>query len=197
MPSRDRKGLIFDLDGTLADTMSLHVKAWIQTAELWEVTITAQMIYERGGTPTIQVIEDLSRLYGWSIDPYAFRIKKNDIYADIKKRNGKINPILPVLEIVHRYKNILPQSVGTGSVRKNAEMAIDDLGLQDHFEVIVTADDVSRHKPHPETFLKCADGMKVKPEDCLVYEDGPMGIEAAMSAGMKVIHIETLESFSP
>ena len=80
IPSPHIQGLIFDLDGTLADTMSLHIESWKVTGEAYKVTITEQMIQERAGTPTIQVIQQLNALLGWDIDPYEFRVKKNEIH---------------------------------------------------------------------------------------------------------------------
>ena len=73
--------------------MSLHIESWKVTGEAYEVTITEQMIQERAGTPTVQVIEQLNALLGWEIDPYEFRVKKNEVYLDIKSQNGKIQPI--------------------------------------------------------------------------------------------------------
>lgn len=197
IPSSNIKGLIFDLDGTLADTMPLHIDAWFATGQTFGVSITAQMVEERAGTPTIQVIQQLNELYNWDIDPTEFREKKNSVYLDLKKKNGKIQPVQRVVDVARSYHRKLPMAIGTGSIRYNASMALKDLGIGDWFEVMYTADDVVNPKPHPETFLKCAEHIKIEPKDCLVYEDGPSGITAALAAGMTVVNVDTLELYLP
>lgn len=197
MPPVHIKGLIFDLDGTLADTMPIHLKAWKQTGDVYQVTITDKMINDRAGTPTIQVIEELSNLHGWQIDPYHFRLKKNEIYLDVKKKNGQIQPIMPVLEVARKYKDLIPMAIGTGSIKRNAELALQELGVKDWFQALVTADDIEQHKPHPDTFLKCSELIGIPPHECMVYEDGMMGVQAALAAGMSVIHIESFNIFYP
>lgn len=197
LPQPHIKGLIFDLDGTLADTMPIHLKAWSAAGQLYGVDITDKMINDRAGTPTIQVIEQLNELNNWTIDPTEFRWKKNELYLSIKEQAGKVQPIDAVVEIARKYKGVLPMAVGTGSIRSNALSALNDLGITDWFETVVTADDVALHKPHPDTFLEGAKAIGISPKDCLVYEDGPMGIEAALAGGMSVVNIETLEIFHP
>jgi len=197
IPQPHIEGLIFDLDGTLADTMPLHLEAWTTVGRYYDVEITDQMIIDRAGTPTIQVIEQLNHLYHWNIEPIEFRLKKNEVYTDLKNAAGKIRPITEVLDLARDYKGILPMSIGTGSIRKNADAAIDDLGIEGWFQIVVTAEDVIAHKPHPDTFLKCATYMNIHPSKCLVYEDGEMGIQAALSGGMSVVNIQTKEIFHP
>ncbi len=197
IPRSDIKGLIFDLDGTLADTMPLHIDAWYETGVTFGVNITAQMVEERAGTPTIQVIQQLNELYNWNVDPTAFREKKNQVYLGLKKKNGKIQPVQRVVDVAQSYHGKLPMAIGTGSIRYNATMALMDLEIGDWFEAMYTADDVINPKPHPETFLKCAEHIKVEPKDCLVYEDGPSGITAALAAGMTVVNVDTFELYRP
>ena len=196
-PGKGIKALIFDLDGTLADTMPLHMEAWTATAEFWGVGITPKMVNDRLGIPTFQVIQELNNLYGWSIDPGAFRHKKNEIYQQLKQRDGKINPIKEVCHIAFKYHRVFPMSVGTGSIRSNAESALSDIELIDHFVTVVTAEDVAKHKPHPETFLRCAEAMNISPSECLVYEDSPLGTQAALAGGMHAVNIISKEIFHP
>ena len=196
-PSSSIKGLIFDLDGTLADTMPIHMEAWKRTGDEFDVTITEKMIIDRAGTPTVQVIEQLNDLFGWGIDPFVFRKAKNRNYQSVKESWGPIRPIHHVMEIANTYRSKLPMSIGTGSIRRNAEMALRDLGVSVWFSPVITAEDVLNHKPHPDTFLKCSSLMGIKPGECLVYEDGLMGIKAAVNAGMSAINIQTMEIFSP
>ena len=197
IPASDIKGLIFDLDGTLADTMPLHIDAWRATGKLYGVEITAQMVEERAGTPTIQVIQQLNKLYNWDINPSSFREKKNVVYLDLKKKHGKVQPVQRVVDVARSYRGKLPMAIGTGSIRYNASLAVQDLAIGDWFEAMYTADDVDHPKPHPETFIKCAEHIKVEPKDCMVYEDGPPGITAALAAGMTVVNVDTFELYRP
>ncbi len=197
IPAPHIEGLIFDLDGTLADTMPIHLEAWRLTGNIYNVEITDQMINDRAGTPTIQVIEQLSELFDWQIDPVEFRLRKNKVYTSLKTKNGKIKPIPSVLNIAKIYQQSLPMAIGTGSIKKNADMALEDLGIAEWFQIMVTADDVEKHKPYPETFLKCGEGIGISPEKCFVYEDGQMGIQAALAAGMSAVNIQTLEIYHP
>ena len=95
-----------------------------------------------------------------------------------------VKPILPVVDIVRKYFGILPMAVGTGGHREAVERTLQITGLRKYFEIIVTANDVDNFKPHPETFLKCAEMMKVDPAFIEVFEDGDLGIDAAKRAGM-------------
>src|SRR5664280_1305041 len=91
---------------------------------------------------------------------------------------------IPVVNIVKKYSGLLPMAVGTGGHREAVERTLEITGLREYFDIIVTANDVDNFKPHPETFLKCAELMKVDPEFIEVFEDGDLGLRAAEMAGM-------------
>ncbi|MFO7574254.1 MAG: HAD-IA family hydrolase [Bacteroidales bacterium] len=95
-----------------------------------------------------------------------------------------VPPIQPVVEIAKKYHGKLPMAVGTGGHRQAVERTLEVIGMREYFEVVVTANDVERHKPNPDTFLRCAEQMGVAPEYIEVFEDGDLGIEAALRAGM-------------
>ncbi len=193
IPSPKIKALIFDLDGTLADTMPLHLESWQEVGRQFGVPITDHMINELAGTPTIEVMKLLNERYGWSADPIEVYKAKNESYARLKKIAGQTKPISDVLKVAELYKELMPVAIGTGSTRVDAEEAIADLGIENWFEALITADEVTLGKPHPETYLKCAKALNIAPEDCLVYEDGPMGIVSALNAKMTAINIVTGE----
>jgi beta-phosphoglucomutase-like phosphatase (HAD superfamily) len=100
------------------------------------------------------------------------------------KEQHLVKPIKPVVDIVKKYYGILPMSVGTGGHREAVERTLEITNLRKYFDIIITANDVDNFKPHPETFLKCAAKMKIEPEFVEVFEDGDLGIEAALNAGM-------------
>ena len=197
IPQPHIKGLIFDLDGTLADTMPMHIEAWIAVGKEYGADITGPMIDERAGTPTIEVVQDLNQTYGWAIDPYVFRDRRNEVYHALKDKAGPIQPIHNILEIAKSNHGVRPMGVGTGSIKTNATLALKELGITDWFDIVVTADDVDQPKPHPETFLRSVRHFGLQPHECLVYEDSPVGIKAALDGGMHAIHIQTLEYFTP
>jgi beta-phosphoglucomutase-like phosphatase (HAD superfamily) len=122
---------------------------------------------------------------------------KNKHYMAIKANNGKIKAIHNVLEVATQHRGVMPMSVGTGSIRSNALLALEEMNMSDWFEGLVTAEDVQRPKPHPETFIRCAEIIGVAPEHCQVFEDAAMGIKAGLAAGMKVVNIVTGELFMP
>lgn len=182
------KALIFDLDGTLADTMPVHIAAWKLAAANFGVEVEDQMIYDRSGMPTVKVTELLNQDYGWSLDPVLVKQAKDKAYHELKPQIG-IKPILPIYEIAQNNRGKMPMAVGTGSTRPNAENTLITLGIMDWFEAVITANDVQNHKPHPETYLRCAELLKVDPKDCVVFEDADFGVEAGVKAGMKVIDV--------
>lgn len=183
------EGLIFDLDGTLADTMPLHFDAWTAAGKDFDVDITPYMIKAMAGIPTVQSVVRLNEGYGWSIDPFLFKKQKDFHFRRLKKEKGKFDVIQPVFNLAKEHKDRLPMTIGTGSARPNAIETLRDLGIIDWFKGIVAADDVDHHKPFPDTFLRCAEIMSISPDKCMVLEDGDLGIMAAKNAGMEVLDV--------
>ncbi len=197
LPPDHIKALIFDLDGTIADTMPAHLQAWQLVAKHFEVPITDQMIIDLAGTPTLGVVVPLNKIYGWKLNPMEVQKMKQISLALVKKDLGPVLPIFPVYNVAKAYLGKLPMSIGTGSIRSNALAALNDMKITSWFDIIVSAQDVKKGKPHPETYLRCAQAMHVDPALCLLYEDGQQGIEAGIRAGMRVVNIETGEIFEP
>lgn len=194
---RESKGLIFDLDGTLADTMWMHVEAWNLSMQHYGLPADPERIYELAGIPTREIVLMYNKENGWSLDPDNFQEVKNGFYMGIKKKNGRIKAIPHVRALAESHRHKMPMSVGTGSIRSNALLALDEMEMSAWFEGMITAEDVLEPKPHPETFLKCAELLHLDPRQCQVFEDAPMGITAALSGGMRVTNIITGEMFEP
>ena len=177
------KGLIFDLDGTLADTMPYHFKAWKIACQKYGAEIDSAFLRRYTGVPgwviADKIIKNCNLNGSVTIDQIADK-KLQEFYKD----QYLVKPIIPVVEIVKRYFNVLPMAVGTGGHREAVERTLEITDLRKYFNIIVTANDVENYKPHPETFLKCADKMKINPAFIEVFEDGELGIEAALEAGM-------------
>jgi len=177
------KGLIFDLDGTLVDSMPLHFEGWKKACDRFGAHIDTSFLRFHTGSPgwsiAAAIIEN-SGLNGSVTVEQIMKVKLEEFY----KVQHLIKPIEPVAEIVRKYFGILPMAVGTGGHREAVERTLEVTGLRKYFDIVITANDVKFHKPHPETFLKCAGIMKIKPGSIEVFEDGDLGIEAAIRAGM-------------
>lgn len=180
------KGLIFDLDGTIADTMPIHYLAWRNASARYGIDFTPELFDRLAGIPLYPTVEKLNELYNKNIDPQEMGGSKEKEYED---NMHKARPIAPVMEVIKQYHGKLPMAIGTGGSRELSLKAMRLMGVDKYIDKLVSADDVTNHKPHPDTFLKCAELIGVKPEDCLVFEDGILGIQAAQAAGMQVINV--------
>jgi HAD superfamily hydrolase (TIGR01509 family) len=175
------KGLIFDIDGTISDTMPIHLIAYQETAAEYGFEITSELFYSLSGIPAYQTSCLLKEKFGLDFDPEEFAHKKEYHFL---QNIYKAEPIKPVIKIIREYTGKLPMACGTGGTRFYAKKTLELAGVLDSFEHIVTAEDVENHKPHPDTFLKAAELIGVDPEYCQVFEDSPLGIRAAETAGM-------------
>lgn len=180
------KGLIFDLDGTLADTMPIHYIAWKNAAAKYGIDFTTDLFMELAGIPLYPTVEKLNEIFGTRIDPR----EMGDIKEAEFEANMHLTPEIKVVtDLVRAYHGKIPMAVGTGGARRLALKTLEIIGFKDYFDVLVSSEDVTSYKPHPETFLKCAKQMGVNPSDCEVFEDGILGIQAALTAGMMVVDV--------
>jgi len=176
------KGLIFDLDGTLADTMPFHFKGWRMACQKFGADIDTAFLRKHTGTPGWIIADEIikkCKLNGVTVE----QIMAEKI-IEFYKEQHLVKPITPVVDIVKKYYGILPMAIGTGGHREAVDRTLEVTGLGKYFDIIITANDVENFKPHPETFLKCAALMKIEPEFIEVFEDGDLGLEAASTAGM-------------
>lgn len=180
------KALIFDMDGTLSDSLPVHIAAWIKTGEKYGFTFDPKIAYELTGRPVIEFAWRILKNSGLSVTPEEIIRMKYQIF---RESGSLLKPIKEVFSIVKEYHGKLPMAVGTGGSRESAEFQLNELQITEYFDAIVTADDVVRHKPDPDTFLKCAELLGVEPSSCQVFEDGDLGIEAAKRAGMMVTDV--------
>lgn len=180
------KAIIFDVDGTLIDTMPWHFKAWQEVGRLHGFEYPEEVFYRYAGMPTYRVVALINDLFGYQLDIEQINREKNDAYM---KYVSMVRPIEPVVRIAREYHGKLPMALGTGEYKYIAMANIKAAGLEEYFSTIVTADDVQNHKPDPETFLACARLLHVSPEDCHVFEDAEPGLEAARHAGMMVTDV--------
>ncbi len=185
------KALIFDLDGTLADSLPTHIQCWQKVCASFNYQFDEQILYDLTGMPTHKFAEYIKNdsHCDISIDEIV-KLKQSYFYSVA----ASIKPMQPITKFVKIHSGKILMSIGTGGGRRSAEMILEAIGMRQYFEVIVTADDVVNHKPEPDTFLKCAELMGVEPGFCQVFEDGMKGIEAARKAGMKVTDVRPFYS---
>lgn len=180
------KALIFDLDGTLANSLPVHMECWDVVCDQFGYHFSKEVMLEMTGMPTIKFAEYVKDQSGCSFMPEEIAKMKQ---AEFFKRVDQITLFDPIFALVLKYHKKIPMSIGTGGSRKSVELMLDWLQIKDYFDFIVTANDVEKHKPEPDTFLECARLMGVEPQYCQVFEDGDMGIQAAHTAGMIVTDV--------
>ncbi len=182
------KGLIFDLDGTLSDSLPVHLATWDKVCAYYNCHFDPEIMVEMTGAPTIDFARRVvAENHLQDVDPEEMVKMKQHIFWDSAHL---LKPVPVVVNLVYKYYRILPMAVGTGASRRSAMIQLDQLKLTPYFEAVVTADDVTEHKPKPQTFLKCAELMGVAPADCHVFEDGILGMRAAIAAGMPVTDVK-------
>lgn len=180
---------IFDLDGTLADTMPVHYRVWMEVAPRYGITFSEERFYSMGGVPTVKIAAILAAEQGLNIDPVAVALEKEQT---VLKRVVEVQPITAVVEIARRCRETGPVAIASGGSRAMVERTLRQIGLYDWFPVIVTAEDTTRHKPEPDVFLEAARRLGVAPARCTVYEDTDLGLEAARRAGMQFVDVRPL-----
>jgi beta-phosphoglucomutase family hydrolase len=191
------KGFIFDLDGTLADTMPAHYRAWTTVAGRYGFTFPEDRFYKLGGVPTAKIAQQLVTGAGLDVDPLVVAREKEQVYVADLFGSSSIRAVPAVLELARRHRTEGPMAVASGSLRHLIERTLSQLGITDWFTAIVSAEDTTRHKPEPDVFLEAARRLAVAPSDCTVYEDTDIGLEAARRAGMHGVDVRPLYTPRP
>jgi beta-phosphoglucomutase family hydrolase len=180
------KGLVFDCDGTIADTMPLHYEAWVEALGEHGVEFAEALFYEMAGIPSMQIVEILNERHGHDLPVQATADHKEELYVRLIPR---VRPIDPVVRLIEQYAGRLPMAVATGGTRAICTKTLAALDLLRYFQHIVTADDVKHGKPAPDIFLEAARRIGVPANQCVAFEDADLGVRAARDAGMKVVDV--------
>jgi HAD superfamily hydrolase (TIGR01509 family) len=185
-------GLIFDCDGTLADTMPAHYRAWLAMLDRFGIPFPEPRFYAMGGMPTGSIIRVLAGEVGVTVtDVEAMVLEKEQLFLTHLDAVARIDPVITVAA-AHRGK--LPLAVASGGYRDTVTRTLDRLELCDWFDALVTAEDTARHKPEPDVFLEAAKRLGADPVRCVVFEDTDIGLEAARRAGMLGVDVRPWRS---
>lgn len=184
------KGLIFDLDGTLADTMPYHFVGWKKACLKFGADLDTAFLRKYTGTPGWIIADEIIKKCGLNGSVTVEEIM-NEKLIQFYSLQHLVKPIGPVAGLAIKYHGKLPMAVGTGGHREAVERTLEITGLRKYFDIIVTANDVNNYKPHPETFLKCAELMNVDPAAIEVFEDSELGVQAGVNAGMIVTDVRS------
>ena len=187
LPPGPHSAYLFDMDGTIADSMPLHYIAWKTVlAEFGCPLFPEPLFYSWGGMPVREIVATLNQRHSLSMPIEEVAHRKEGLYYDLLPRLTAVPEVLEQIEAAHKK---IPFAVVSGSTRESVTKSLEILGLLDKFDILVCAGDYTRAKPDPQPFLLAAKKLNVPPAACLVFEDTAMGIEAATAAGMQSVRV--------
>jgi len=189
MNSTHPRALIFDCDGTLADTMPLHWRAWQSVTQRYGLDFSQERFYELGGVPAREILKMLSAEQNHPLDPVSVSREKEAAYIPFLP---EVHAIEPVARIVRENAGKLPMAVASGGIRDHVTKVLEHVGLRPFFQAVVTSEDVQRQKPAPDIFLEAARQLGVPPQFCRAYEDTDLGLRAIRAAGMEAVDVRPL-----
>lgn len=184
----DYQAFLYDCDGTLADNMPLHTATYIDLAAEMGVQIDGKIIDELAGWPVVDVVGEINKRYKADMDPVVFAERRHRLYVD--HYLDRVVAIPFVVAHLQQHVGRVKIAVVSGGARESVEKTLKTLGIGDLVEVTVCAGETLRGKPYPDPFMAAAEQLGVRPEKCLVFEDGGPGVEAATAAGMRSIRID-------
>lgn len=186
IPDSGYDAVIFDLDGTLIDSMPVHFNAWCEALKKHDAPgiFPEDVFYAMGGRPTKDIVKILNGDFNLHLDAEEVAVDKRQAFLN---NLDQIVVIDDVVNFARSLRGKMPLAIATGGTRLVVEKTLHALGLSDLFDEVVTANDVSAGKPAPDVYLEAALRLEIAPERCLAFEDASAGLMAAQSAGMKVV----------
>lgn len=180
------KGLIFDCDGTLADTMPLHWHAWQMVTRRHDLHFPEDRFYSLGGVPSRDILKMLAAEQGRSLDYIAIAHEKENAYLPLLVQ---AEPIHAVVEIAQANFGKIPLAVASGGTQPIIIEVLNHLKIRHLFNAVVTSEMVQHQKPAPDIFLEAARRIGVDYKFCRAYEDTDIGLQAIRDAGMEAVDV--------
>jgi beta-phosphoglucomutase family hydrolase len=188
------QGLIFDCDGTLANTMPLHWRAWSLITQRHGLHFPEDRFYSLGGVPSRDILRMLAEEQGRSLDHIAVAHEKEEAYLPLM---AEVEPIHAVVEIAKAHHRKIPMAVASGGTQKIICEVLEHLKIRHLFAAVVTCEMVTNQKPAPDIFLEAARRIGVDPKFCRAYEDTDLGLTAIRAAGMDAVDVRQWHKTSP
>ena len=183
------KGIIFDCDGTLANTMPLHWRAWQMVADRYKLHFPQDRFYALGGVPSRDILKMLAEEQGITLDHLKAAHEKEEAYVPML---AEVEPIHAVVNIARQHYGRIPMAVASGGTRQIIPQVLEHLGIAHLFNAVVTSECVANQKPAPDIFLEAARRIGVPPRFCRAYEDTELGLQAIRAAGMEAVDVREL-----
>jgi beta-phosphoglucomutase-like phosphatase (HAD superfamily) len=183
------KGIVFDCDGTLADTMPLHWRAWQAISRRHKFHFPEDRFYSLGGVPSRDILKMIGEEQRLALDHLAVAREKEAEYLPLI---AQVEPINTVVGVAREYFGKIPLAVASGGTRSIIEQVLEHLGIRKLFAAVVTSEDVVNQKPSADIFLEAARRIGVAPECCRAYEDTDLGMQAIQAAGMEAVDVRLL-----
>lgn len=183
------RGIVFDCDGTLADTMPLHWRAWQSVTSKHGILFPEDRFYALGGVPSRDILKMLGEEQGLNLDHIALSHEKESHYLPLIQQ---VEPVNAVVAVAREHYGKVPMAVASGGTNVIINQVLRHLGIRDLFQAVVTSEDVTRQKPAPDIFLEAARRIGVPPQFCRAYEDTDLGLQAIRAAGMEAVDVRTL-----
>jgi beta-phosphoglucomutase family hydrolase len=186
-----QRAFVFDMDGTIVDNMGFHTRSWIEFFRRRDMKLDADEFFRNtAGRHGKEIIRSYLGADLPDDEIAALNSEKEAIYREMY---GPHRKALDGFEdfIAQAKARGVALAVATSGPPGNIAFVLDGLDLRRHFAAVIGAVDVQRGKPHPDVFLKAAESVNVAPADCIVFEDAPLGVEAALNAGMPTVVLST------
>ena len=185
-PKEEFEGLIFDLDGTLIDSMPAHFSAMRQALEEegGKGLFTEERFSELGGKPAADIVSLLNREYGLSMNAQKICQRQHDL---LESKLDDFELIPEVADFAAEHRGKVPMAVASAGTTTMVKASLSSVNILSWFDAIVGSDEVENGKPSPDVYLEAARRINVDPMNCVVFEDSEAGILGAESAGMKVV----------
>ena len=185
------KAFLFDLNGTMIEDMSYHINAWHKIFVKLGANYTLQQSQKQCYGKNAEILE--------RIFPGRFSEEEKKEIGDNKEAayREEYKPFLKLVCGLDEFlaaakKQHIKMAIGSAAMKLNVDFVLDNLKIRHYFDAVISGDDVEKSKPDAETYLKCATVLNVEPQQCLVFEDVPKGVESAANAGMKTVVITGL-----